>query len=71
MEYNCTCGAGYRGEVYHCPLHAAAQDMYEALKDARNQIEYLHDKLGKKTGTGVRCLSQIEQALSLAEGKEV
>lgn len=32
MEYNCTCEAGYRGEVIHCPFHAAAPHMYEALK---------------------------------------
>ena len=31
-KWNCTCEAGYRGEVIHCPLHAAALDMYEALE---------------------------------------
>ena len=31
MEW--TCEAGFKGEVYHCPLHKAAKGMYEALKE--------------------------------------
>ena len=32
-EGDCTCSSGYRGEVYHCPLHGAAPEMYELIKD--------------------------------------
>ena len=65
MEYNCTCEAGYRGEVYHCPLHAAAQDMYEALLTALGVMATLDNSKGwVQEITGV-----ISKALSLAEGK--
>ena len=52
----------------NCPLHKAAPDMYEALKEARLQIEYLHDKF-KVTGTGNQVLVKIEHVLNKAEGK--
>jgi len=63
MEYNCTCEAGYRGEVYHCPLHAAAQDMYDALK-----LYQAHQE-GTSGHYCWKCAEAIDKAVSLAEGK--
>ena len=50
-------------------LNAAAPDMYEALQEAKLQIEYLHEKF-TVTGTGNTILSRIQQALDKADGKE-
>ncbi len=49
-------------------LMNASEDMYEALKEARLQIEYLHDKF-KVTGTGNQVLAKIDHVLNKAEGK--
>jgi len=42
--------------------------MLEALKDAKLQIQYLHDKF-KETGSGNKVLAVIEAAINLAENK--
>jgi hypothetical protein len=47
-------------------LVEAAPFMLDALKDAKLQIEYLHEKF-KETGTGNRILSRIENVIRLAE----
>jgi len=49
-------------------LIAAAPDMYEALGEAKLQLEYLGDKF-TKTGTGESILARIVQAQAKAEGK--
>lgn len=48
-------------------LISAAPDMYEALQEARLQIQYLHEKF-QETGTGNAALAKIDAALSKAEG---
>lgn len=48
-------------------LIAAAPDLYEALQEAKLQIEYLHEKFAS-TGTGNAVLSKIEAALAKADG---
>ena len=35
----CTCEEGSLGYVVFCPLHAAAEDMYEALENLVNRID--------------------------------
>lgn len=47
-------------------LISASPDLYEALREAKLEIEYLHSKFGE-TGTGNKVLSQIEQALAKAK----
>jgi hypothetical protein len=49
-------------------LIAAAPDLYEALKEARLQIEYLHGKF-QETSSGNNVLAKIDNALAKAEGK--
>ena len=68
MEYNCTCEAGYKGEVYHCPMHAAAPAMHEALLSALGSLVALgiEDK-----SWGREILTNIVQAIAKAEGKEM
>jgi hypothetical protein len=50
-------------------LIAAAPDMYEALKEARLQIEYLHEMF-QETGTGNAVLARISAVLSQATAKQ-
>lgn len=66
MEYNCTCEAGYRGEVYHCPLHSAAEDMYEALGKVREDINWM---LNNERFLNPAVFDYLDKALSLVEGK--
>ncbi len=59
------------GEIdrhFNAYLVAASPDMYEALKEARLQIEYLHDKF-KETGTGNAVLAKIDRVIAKDEGK--
>lgn len=49
-------------------LIAAAPEMLEALKEAKLQIEYLHEKF-KETGTGNSTLSKIDRVMLKALGK--
>lgn len=46
----------------------ASEDMLEVLRDAKLQIEYLHDKF-RTTGTGNAVVSQIESVIAKAEGR--
>jgi hypothetical protein len=62
------CKVGGREKVANAHLIAAAPDMYEALQEAKRQLEYLADKF-TPTGTGVTVLSRINIALAKAEGK--
>ena len=63
----CSCEAGYAGEVYHCPLHAAAWDMREALNDLCNRLSGCSmDYLYKHNLT--LPLSKGQKALLKAEG---
>ena len=39
MNYECKCYANYYGNVVFCPLHAAAEDMYEVLSNLVNRID--------------------------------
>lgn len=50
-------------------LIASAPDLYEALSEARAQIDYLHEKF-KETGTGNSVLAKIDAALSKARGEQ-
>jgi len=45
------------------------KDVYEELKEAKLQIEYLHDKF-KVTGTGNTVLARIDNTLAKAERRE-
>lgn len=64
-----TNGFGLRGyiEPEDARLIAAAPDLYEALQEAKLQIEYLNGKF-TATGTGNAVLSKIEAALEKADG---
>jgi len=44
------------------------KEMYEALKEAGLQIEYLHEKF-QETGTGNNVLTRISGVLAKVEGK--
>jgi len=44
------------------------KDMYEELKEAKLQIEYLHDKF-KVTGTGNTILARIDNTLAKIKGE--
>lgn len=48
----------------------AIPELVQKLHDARNQIEYLHDKF-KETGSGNGTIAQIDYLLSKIEGKGV
>lgn len=49
-------------------LIAAAPELYEALAEARLQIEYLHDKF-QATGSGESVLAKIDATLKKARGE--
>lgn len=68
-DWDCTCEAGFRGEVYHCPLHAAAPDMYEACKGLLEFIKSKYPEDFKAGGKGFTCPHHqaIEKALARAE----
>ena len=51
------------------PKYKAAPDMYEALKEAKLQIEYLQNKF-QKTGSGNAVLSLIDSVLAKANKQE-
>jgi len=51
--------------IANAHLISAAPDMYEALLDAQQQIEYLHHKF-QETGTGNKVLAVISAALNKA-----
>lgn len=59
-EYPCGCrmGVGRRAGFHYCPLHKAAPDLYEALKDVLWDL---------KQGAIPNDLTFIEQALAKAE----
>ncbi len=62
-------GIPAKGEMYaNALLCAAAPNMYEVLKEAQLQIEYLHEKFGE-TGSGNQVLSKIQSVIQKAEGK--
>jgi len=63
-EWDCTCEAGYRGEVFHCPLHKAAPEMYAFLKELATAVDDGTERIG--AGREMR-LSDI---LAKAEGKK-
>ena len=65
-EFNCTCEAGYQGEVYHCPFHEAAPDMYGACLTALGVMA----TLDQSKGWVKEISSVIEKAISKAEGKD-
>jgi hypothetical protein len=48
-------------------LIAAAPELYDALREAALQIEYLHDKFDH-TGSGEGVLARINAALTKARG---
>lgn len=56
------------GDIHMCSKHKAAPKLYEALQEARIQIEYLGDKF-TKTSTSETVLFRIKQALAEAEGR--
>ncbi len=69
-KWNCTCEAGYKGEVIHCPLHAAAPDMYEALKDFGLYVAVNYDENNKPFYyIDKEWEDKRKQALAKAEGK--
>lgn len=43
-EWICTCEAGYKGQVYHCPLHSLAPEMYRTLKLFIERFEDMDNK---------------------------
>ena len=67
-KWNCTCDAGYKGEVYHCPLHAAAYDMYEALKDCLISIRTAQNLQSAEHLEGARMMAYL--AVKKAEGRD-
>jgi len=64
-NWDCTCEGGYRGEVYHCPMHLAAGAMYEALKLYQKHQE------GTSGHYCWKCEKAITEAIQKAEAKDV
>lgn len=54
-----------KAHIFVCEKHEAAQ-LFEALKQAGLQIEYLSEKFGP-TGTGEAVLARIRSAISAAQ----
>jgi len=56
------------GSINFCPLHAAAPEMLEALKDIVEQYQKTRLPVGPDLGDSIRVFGQ--QAISQAERKE-
>jgi len=59
---NCTCYVNIYGNVVHCPMHLACEDMYEALKVLLGIVA--HNALPSEAK-----IRQAEKALSKADRK--
>ncbi len=66
-KWYCTCEAGYKGEIYHCPMHQAAPTMYEALEEIKLLCaDSAYRQATKEQIIGGKCFV----ALALARGEK-
>jgi len=56
-------------EIFYCPLHEAAEDMYKALKDLRHKYKVACEMLGFTETHILNYLSPTDKALLKAGEK--
>lgn len=62
------CGGDEESKKRRGDLMRASEDMYIILKEAKIQLEYLHEKF-KATGSGNQVLAKIESILNKIESR--
>ena len=69
-KYVCNCQAAFGGEVVHCPRHAAADEMYEALRDSVTALGYMDKHNREDYINWEQRYNSAKAAIALADGEK-